>query len=84
MVLPVDVTSDTHISNCTADGKTRILELVAWGHNVRISDRVKGPEDRIWYASATIQHEYRRDELVHQIESGGCTGRGKHLRIPAR
>ena len=25
-------------------------------HNVRIWDRIKAPDDRIWYAKATIQH----------------------------
>ena len=30
------------------------------GHKVRILDRVKAPEDRIWYAIATIQHGWSR------------------------
>jgi predicted nuclease of restriction endonuclease-like (RecB) superfamily len=50
---------------------------IPWGHNVRILDRVKAAEDRIWYAKATIQHGWSRDVLVHQIESGRLHRQGK-------
>src|SRR5271154_5513872 len=28
----------------------QLVAQIPWGHNVRILDRVKAPEDRIWYA----------------------------------
>ena len=36
-----------------------------------------GPEDRIWYVKATIQHGWSRNVLVHQIESGRLHRQGK-------
>src|SRR5579863_7233451 len=55
----------------------QLVAQIPWGHNVRILDRVKAPEDRIWYAKATIQHGWSRDVLVHQIESGRLHRQGK-------
>src|SRR4029077_9269539 len=55
----------------------QLVAQIPWGHNVRILDRVKAPEDRIWYTKATIQHGWSRDVLVHQIESGRLHRQGK-------
>jgi predicted nuclease of restriction endonuclease-like (RecB) superfamily len=48
-----------------------------WGHNVRLLDLVKAPEDRMWYIKASIQHGWSRNVLVHQIESGRRNRQGK-------
>src|SRR5580658_8347219 len=58
----------------------QLVAQIPWGHNVRILDRVKASEDRIWYAKATIQHGWSRDVLVHQIESGRLNRQGKSRR----
>jgi predicted nuclease of restriction endonuclease-like (RecB) superfamily len=55
----------------------QLVAQIPWGHNVRILDRVKAPEDRVWYARATIQHGWSRNILVHQIESGRLFQVGK-------
>jgi predicted nuclease of restriction endonuclease-like (RecB) superfamily len=55
----------------------QLVAQIPWGHNVRILDRVKAREDRIWYAKATIQHGWSRDVLIHQIESGRLHRQGK-------
>ena len=55
----------------------QLVAQIPWGHNVRILDLVKAPEDRIWYAKATIQHGWSRNVLVHQIESGRLDRQGK-------
>jgi predicted nuclease of restriction endonuclease-like (RecB) superfamily len=34
----------------------QLVAQIRCGHNVRILDLVKAPEDRLWYAKATIQH----------------------------
>jgi predicted nuclease of restriction endonuclease-like (RecB) superfamily len=43
---------------------------IPWGHNVRLLDLVKNPEERLWYAQQTIQNGWSRNVLVMQIESG--------------
>ncbi len=55
----------------------QLVAQIPWGHNVRILDRVKAPEDRIWYAKATIQQGWSRNVLVHQVESGRLHRQGK-------
>lgn len=50
-----------------------VQQLVAqlpWGHNVRLLDKVKDPDQRPWYARATIEHGWSRSALVLQIDSG--------------
>jgi predicted nuclease of restriction endonuclease-like (RecB) superfamily len=39
-----------------------------WGHNVRLLDLVKAPEERLWYAHQAVQHGWSRNVLVLQIE----------------
>jgi predicted nuclease of restriction endonuclease-like (RecB) superfamily len=41
-----------------------------WGHNVRILDRVKNSEERLWYVERAIEYGWSRNILVMQIESG--------------
>ena len=40
------------------------------GHNLRILDLIKKPEERQWYVCRAIEHGWSRNVLVHQIESG--------------
>ncbi len=42
---------------------------IPWGHNVRLLDLVKSPEERLWYARQAIEHGWSRNILVLQIES---------------
>jgi predicted nuclease of restriction endonuclease-like (RecB) superfamily len=42
---------------------------IPWGHNVRILDAVKDPEQRLWYIQQTIANGWSRNVLVLQIES---------------
>lgn len=48
----------------------QLVARIPWGHNVRLLDVVKSPQEREWYARAAIEHGWSRDVLVHQIESG--------------
>lgn len=50
---------------------------IPWGHNVRLLDRVKDPDERAWYLAQTLAHGWSRDILVHQIESGLYRRQGK-------
>jgi predicted nuclease of restriction endonuclease-like (RecB) superfamily len=41
---------------------------IPWKHNCVILDKVKDPEQRIWYIQKTIENGWSRNVLVHQIE----------------
>ncbi len=41
-----------------------------WYHNIALIEKVKLPEQRLWYAPQTIQYGWSCKILVHQIESG--------------
>lgn len=49
------------------------------GHNVRLLDLVKDPEERRWYAEAAIENGWSRNILVIQIEAGLYRRQGKAL-----
>ncbi len=47
----------------------QVVALIPWGHNVRILDAVKTPEERMWYIQQTIQYGWSRNILIHQMDS---------------
>jgi predicted nuclease of restriction endonuclease-like (RecB) superfamily len=55
----------------------QVVGQIPWGHNLRILDLVKDPEQREWYARAALQHGWSRNVLIHQIESGLHRRQGK-------
>lgn len=57
-----------------------VQQLVAqlpWGHNVRLLDYVKNPDERLWYVNQAIQSGWSRNVLAIQIESRLYRRRGK-------
>jgi predicted nuclease of restriction endonuclease-like (RecB) superfamily len=50
---------------------------IPWFHNCILVDKVKSPEERLWYIQRTIQHGWSRNVLVHQIESRLYARQGK-------
>ncbi|MGJ5630193.1 PDDEXK nuclease domain-containing protein [Nostoc sp. CALU 1950] len=46
-----------------------VLALISWYHNLALLEKLKSPEERLWYVQQTIQHGWSRNVLVHQIES---------------
>lgn len=42
---------------------------IPWKHNCVILDKVKDPEQRIWYIQKTIENSWSRSVLVHQIST---------------
>ncbi len=46
-----------------------VLAQITWYHNIALIEKVKLPEQRLWYAQQTIQYGWSRNILVHQIES---------------
>ncbi|MBD2090665.1 DUF1016 domain-containing protein [Microcoleus sp. FACHB-1515] len=41
---------------------------IPWKHNCAIIDKVKDPEQRIWYIQKTIENSWSRNVLIHQID----------------
>ncbi|WP_187436051.1 PDDEXK nuclease domain-containing protein [Bradyrhizobium hipponense] len=57
----------------------QVVALLPWGHNVRLLDAVKSPEERAWYARQAIEHGWSRNVLLHQIDSNLFTRQGSAL-----
>lgn len=53
------------------------LAKLTWYHNLTLLEKVKSPEERIWYAKQTIENGWSRNVLVFQIESGLYKRQGK-------
>lgn len=47
----------------------QVVAQLPWGHNVRILDHLKSPDEREWYIHKAFEHGWSRDILVMQIES---------------
>lgn len=43
---------------------------IPWSHNVAILEKVKAPEERVWYINKTAENGWSHSVLIHQIESG--------------
>jgi len=59
-----------------------VQQLVAqlpWGHNLRLLEALKHPDDRLWYARRAVEHGWSRAVLVHQIESGLINRQGRAI-----
>jgi predicted nuclease of restriction endonuclease-like (RecB) superfamily len=57
----------------------QVVGQIPWGHNVRLLDLVKDPDERLWYARQTIQNAWSRNALVMQIETGLYRRQGKAI-----
>ncbi len=43
---------------------------IPWSHNIAILEKVKEPEQRIWYIQKAAENGWSHSVLIHQIESG--------------
>jgi predicted nuclease of restriction endonuclease-like (RecB) superfamily len=46
-----------------------VLAQITWYHNLALLDKLKDPEERLWYARGTIENGWSRNVLVMQIET---------------
>ncbi len=53
--------------------------LLPWFHNCVLLDKVKDPEERLWYIREAIQNGWSRNVLVIQIEAGLFRRQGEAL-----
>jgi len=47
-----------------------LITRIPWGHNIAIISRCKNREEALYYVHNTLNHNWSRSILVHQIESG--------------
>jgi predicted nuclease of restriction endonuclease-like (RecB) superfamily len=54
----------------------QLAAQIPWFHNCILLDKVKDPQQRRWYIEKTIQNNWSRAVLEHQIESRLCERTG--------
>jgi len=54
-----------------------VLAQLTWYHNLTVLEKLQDPQERLWYARASITHGWSRNVLVHQIESELYQRQGK-------
>lgn len=42
---------------------------IPWGHNIVLLEKLREPEERLWYARKITEHGWSRSVLVHQIDT---------------
>ncbi|MEM9505124.1 MAG: PDDEXK nuclease domain-containing protein [Cyanobacteria bacterium P01_E01_bin.43] len=47
----------------------QVVANLPWGHNVRLMEAVKDPEERLWYARQAIAHGWSRNVLLTHVDS---------------
>ncbi|WP_165223270.1 PDDEXK nuclease domain-containing protein [Aquisphaera insulae] len=57
----------------------QLVAQIPWGHNVRLLDHVKDPDERVWYIRKTIENGWSRNILEIQIETDLYRHQGKAL-----
>jgi predicted nuclease of restriction endonuclease-like (RecB) superfamily len=57
----------------------QLAAQIPWFHNCVLLDKLKHPEERIWYIRQNISQGWSRSVLVHQIESGLYERQGRAL-----
>jgi len=55
------------------------LAQITWYHNLALLEKLKSPEERLWYAEQTVVNGWSRNVLVLQIESGLYRRQGRAL-----
>jgi predicted nuclease of restriction endonuclease-like (RecB) superfamily len=46
----------------------QLMAEIPWSHNLVLLEKLKDPNQRVWYARKTLQHGWSRAVLIHQIE----------------
>jgi predicted nuclease of restriction endonuclease-like (RecB) superfamily len=65
------------VGQFTETGLPQAVAEIPWGHNATLVEQVKGLDERLWYARATIENGWSRSVLVHWIESDLYQRKGK-------
>ena len=57
----------------------QLVRQLPWGHNMTIVNKIKDPTEAVFYLAETIRNNWSRNVLIHQIESGLYSRKGKVL-----
>ena len=57
----------------------RAVAEIPWGHNIVLLQKLKDTEQRLWYATKTLEHGWSRAVLTAQIESDLYGRQGKAI-----
>jgi predicted nuclease of restriction endonuclease-like (RecB) superfamily len=55
----------------------RTVAQLTWGQNITLLEKLDQPEDRLWYATRTLEHGWSRDILGLQIQGQAHRRHGK-------
>lgn len=67
------------VDELSPDDIFRLITAIPWGHNQRIIFKCKDLREAIFYVQYTIENNWSRDVLEHQIESSLYERRGKAI-----
>lgn len=56
-----------------------LVAQIPWAHNITILDRTKINEERLFYVKKTLENNWSKNVLIHQIESGLYHRQGKAI-----
>jgi predicted nuclease of restriction endonuclease-like (RecB) superfamily len=62
-----------------AEFVTQAVSQIPWGHNIALIQKVKDPDQRLWYAERVVEYGWSRPILEHQIETNLYGRQGKAL-----
>jgi predicted nuclease of restriction endonuclease-like (RecB) superfamily len=57
----------------------QVAGQIPWFHNCTLLDKVKDPQERLWYIQKTIQQGWSRSALIHQVERGVYQRQGEAI-----
>ncbi len=66
-------------SNIEIEKVQQLVGQIPWGHNVVIISKSKSVEEAIFYTNKTIENNWSRSVLIHQIELGFYERKGKAI-----
>jgi predicted nuclease of restriction endonuclease-like (RecB) superfamily len=47
----------------------QLVAQIPWGHNIEIFQKVKEPDKALWYVRKTLENNWSRNVLAHQLDS---------------
>lgn len=56
-----------------------LISQIPWGHNIAIVSKCSSVAEAIFYAKSTIEHNWSRNVLLHQLETGLWQREGKAI-----
>jgi len=57
----------------------QLVAQIPWGHNLVIISKTNDPQEALFYVQKTVQNNWSRSVLTHQIESGVYRREGKAI-----